>query len=630
MDRSSRIVASLTRLTVCLACGWITLGITSRPAGAESSRPNIVWIMSEDNSKHYLRHFDDDGAPAPHIESMAQHGITFDRAFSNAPVCSVARTTLITCCYGPRIGTQYHRRSKLAQLPTDVEMFPAYLRAAGYFTTNNAKEDYNAQRRDEPWDQSGRNASWKNRPNAQTPFFHVQTFTDSHESRLHFSKSDMQKPNQTASDAVRLQPYFPDTDLFRYTRARYHDRMMIIDDLVGGVLEELKTAGELENTFVFYFGDHGGVLPRSKGYAYESGLHVPLVVRVGENVQSLAGRAIGTRTDGFVEFVDFGATVLALAGVDVPDSIDGKPFLGPGVDAAAVDRRDEAFGYADRFDEKYEMVRTLRIGDWKYMRCFEGYLPDGLQNNYRYKQLAFTQWRQLHQAGKLNDVQSQFFAAKPAELLFDLSQDPHEIQNLAASPEHQTKLAEMRSRLMQRLTSMPDLSLMPEAVLYEQAMDAPVPFGQEHRSEIASLLDTANLALQPFDKAQPLLEQRMAGDNPWQAYWALTAASQFGKTAASLADAARPLLNSDQPLVQTRAAEFLAIVDDGFNPWPTLRDALASADNDPEASSILNTAVYVRDFLNRQDGSDAKLRVGYKVGKSDQAQRRLDYLNDQL
>ncbi|MCA9067229.1 MAG: sulfatase-like hydrolase/transferase, partial [Planctomycetaceae bacterium] len=163
---------------------------------------------------------------------------------------------------------------------------------------------------------------------------------------MHFSEKEMHQKTQTDPDSVKLQEYFPDTPLFRYTRARYLDRMAVIDELVGGVIDELRADGELENTFVFYFGDHGGVLPRSKGYTYESGLHVPLVVRVPENFKSLAARELGSRTQGFVEFVDFGPTVLSLAGIEQPEGVDGKPFLGMDADPEKVDRRDEAFGYA--------------------------------------------------------------------------------------------------------------------------------------------------------------------------------------------------------------------------------------------------------------------------------------------
>ena len=168
-----------------------------------ADRPNVVWIMSEDNSKHYLKHFDRHGAETPNIEALAQHGVTFDRAFSCAPVCSVARTTLITSCYGPRIGTQFHRRLAMAPMPDGLKMFPAYLRDAGYYTTNNSKQDYNAQKRS-VWDDSSKRATWKNRPDSSTPFFHVVTSTLSHEGKLHFNATQMNQPTVTEQQAVQL------------------------------------------------------------------------------------------------------------------------------------------------------------------------------------------------------------------------------------------------------------------------------------------------------------------------------------------------------------------------------------------------------------------------------------------
>ncbi|TWU49186.1 Arylsulfatase [Rubripirellula reticaptiva] len=593
------------------------------------TRPNVIWIMSEDNSAEYLKHFDADGAPAPHIEALAKHGITFDRAFSNAPVCSVARTTLITSCYGPRIGTQYHRRSRLAAMPEGVRMFPAYLRDAGYYTTNHSKEDYNATDRDTAtvWNDSSNRASWKNRPSKSTPFFHVETTAVSHESRLHFPESDVDNNSTTTDpDSIKLQPYFPDTPLLRYTRARYHDRMMDIDEHVGKVVADLTQAGELENTFIFYFGDHGGVLPRSKGYVYESGLRVPLVVRVPEKFKTATSRSLGDRTTGFVEFVDFGPTVLALAGIQTPANVDGKPFMGLDVDAKEVDGRDETFGYADRFDEKYDLVRTLRKGDWKYIRNFESFLPDAMQNNYRYEMAAYRQWRALHHEGKLNEVQNQFFLPKSSEALYDLSVDPHEIQNLAGDPTHAEKLSELRARLIERLKSMPDLSFMPEAVLVDEAMKNPAAFGQAHRAEIANLIDVANLSLLPWDQAKPKLTAALNSDDPWTCYWGLIAASSFGKAAASLLPDATKQLQHTEPLVAARAVEFVAIAGDQ-DPRPFLYRSLQRATSEIEVLPILGTAVYLNDHTDGRFPIDPNLiQLSFKAKPKGEVQRRLDYL----
>ncbi len=619
-----------TVVAIALAIGWGGFGFGSKSADA-NERPNIVWIMSEDNSKHYLRHFDPDGAPAPNIEALAGRGITFDRAFSNSPVCSVARSTLISCCYAPRVGIQYHRRSKLANLSGEIQMFPAYLRDAGYYTTNHRKEDYNLVKSPDPWDDSSGRASWKNRPEPDMPFFHVETHTDSHESRLHFSAEEMRQPTETAPDSVRLQPYYPDTPTFRYTRARYHDRIGIIDRIVGKTVEDLRAAGKLDETFIFYFGDHGGVLPGSKGYAGEAGLHVPLVVYVPPKFAHLVDRPLGSRTDGFVEFVDFGATALRLAGVEVPVGIDGRPFLGPGVDRQAVDARDETVGYADRFDEKYDLVRTLRQGKWKYARNFEAFLPDGLQNNYRYKMLAFAQWRRMFEAGKLNDVQSQFFRAKPVETLYDLEADPHETKNLAGDPRHAERLERMRGRLTQRLKGWPDLSFFPEAVLVERALDDPIGFGKRQAERIGKLIDTANLALLPADEAIEPIRRALGDDDPWVRYWAVIASTCRRDPPTTLRSAVERLADDEEPLVSARVAEFVALRGEGsrIEPRELLYDSIARATRETEALQMLNTAVLFDDFTDGRFEIDvARIRFGFEPKPNSEVTRRTDYFSD--
>ncbi|MDA7994311.1 MAG: sulfatase-like hydrolase/transferase, partial [Pirellulales bacterium] len=229
--------------------------LTVSPWFAEQShaadRPNVVWIVSEDNSHHYLKHFFESGAPAPNIEAMAAHGITFDHAFSNAPVCSVARSTLATGCLGPRIGTQFHRKHTIATLPQGLRMFSELLRDAGYYTSNNSKTDYNATPSKEAWDESSRTASWRKRRSPNQPFFHMESHAQSHESSLHFSQEVFENEETTTDpESVKLADYFPNTAKFRYTHARYHDRMAVIDEIVGSTISKLKEDGLLEDTFV--------------------------------------------------------------------------------------------------------------------------------------------------------------------------------------------------------------------------------------------------------------------------------------------------------------------------------------------------------------------------------------------
>jgi len=556
---------------------------------------------------------------------MAAHGVTFDRAFSNSPVCSVARTTLMTSCYAPRIGTQYHRKIRPARLPAEMRLFPASLRDHGYYTTNRHKEDYNIVRADDIWDESSKRAHWQHRPSAAMPFFHMQSTPASHESRLHFPRSELHEPTTTDPNGVTLQPYFPDSRLFRYTRARYHDRIRAVDQIVGQVVADLKAAGELENTFVFYFGDHGGVLPRSKGYLYESGLHVPLVVRVPKNFQSRVSRELNSRTAGFVEFVDFGPTVLSLAGIDLPTWIDGRPFLGRDADPTEVDQRGETIGYADRFDEKYDLVRSLRRGKWKYVRNFEPFYPDALQNNYRYRAPAYQQWRERYRQQELDPVQRAFFEPKPQEALFDLQADPHETNNLADDQRYAKQKTELRNRLMERLKAMPDLSFLTEAVLVEQLED-PLALGRQNQARIARCIDTVNLALRPLADAKPAITRALHGDDWLIRYWALVAATSFASDAADLLPTVRDMLNDQRPLLVMRAVEFFTVAGDE-DPRKALYRAMVRAGNEPEALRLLNTAVFLNDHCGGRFPVDVeRMKFKFPVGPKSLLQRRLDYL----
>jgi uncharacterized sulfatase len=555
-----------------------------------ADRPNVVWIVSEDNSKHYLKLFDPDGTETPNIEAMAGRGLVFTRAFSNAPVCSVARTTLATGCHAPRIATLNHRRLEPARLPAGLRLFSGLLRAAGYYTTNQSKEDFNTAKDAEAWDESSKTANWRSRPDPAQPFFHMESHAESHESSLHFP-ADAVTTEPTAHDpaAVVLPPYFPDTPLFRYTKARYLDRIRRIDGIVGETIAKLGEDGLLEDTFVFYFGDHGGVLPRSKGTLYETGLHVPLVVRIPEKWKHLAPLAPGSTVTGFVSFIDFGPTVLNLAGVAVPDLMDGSPFLGPGVAVESLAARDSTLGSADRFDEKIDMVRSLRTGDWKYVRNYQPYQPDGLQNNYRYQMAAYREWRDLFDAGRLGSDQRAFFEPKTPEALYDLATDPHETRNLAGDPAHRERLVAMREELRRRMKSMPDLGFLPESVLVAEGLADPVAYGRAHAGEIADLIDTADLVLAPFSESEAALREAFASPDPKRRYWAATAASAFGGEAADLAELARPLLADAAPYVRVRAAEFLGLVG-ASDPRETLVAVVNGSDSKAEQLIALQSA----------------------------------------
>ncbi|MEX0320846.1 MAG: sulfatase-like hydrolase/transferase [Puniceicoccaceae bacterium] len=560
-----------------------------------ASRPNIVWLVTEDNSVHYLKLYDPLGASMPNIERLARDGIVFNNAFSNAPVCSAARSTLITGCYAPRLYAQNHRREVAVKLPDGQHMFPWYLRQAGYYTSNKSKEDYNVEKGEGVWDESSGKASYRNRKQGQ-PFFHVQNFGTTHESRLLLTAEEMEKnPTRNISDSIHIFPLHPDTELFRYTNARYRDLHEDVDKEIGNFIAQLEEDGLMEDTIIFYYGDHGGVLPGSKGYIYERGVHVPLVVYCPEKWKHLMPTEKGNRLDGFVSFIDFGPTVLNLAGVEVPGFMDGKPFLGEEVTSKSLAGRNTAFSYADRMGEKYDLVRAIRVANFKYIRNYQPFNFDGLQNNYRYLMLAFTEWRDLYSKGKLSPESAQFFEPRPAECLYDLESDPFELNNLADDPAYKGVLHSMRNMLKQQVISMPDLGFVPEPELLKHAVDDPVAYGQLHKSEIAEMVRIADFSLSPFSGEKGRLRKALSSDNPHFRYWALIACSTFGEEADSLARLISRIAREDpNNLVRARAAEFLGLTRKQ-DPMPLLIDCLKRSQSPTEASLILNSITMLRD-----------------------------------
>ncbi|GGZ87959.1 sulfatase-like hydrolase/transferase [Algibacter mikhailovii] len=591
------LVLSLTLFSILSACD-------SKPV--ELAPPNIVWITSEDNSKHYMDLFDDHGTQTPNIEKLADHGIRFTHAFSNAAVCSAARSTLISGSYGPRLGTHYHRKLEKVPMPEGQEMFPYYLKQAGYHTTNNSKEDYNIFKSDSVWDESSKKATWKTRKPNQ-PFFHVFNIGTTHEGKLHFTEEDVKAGTKTNPDSTFIFPNHPQTELFKYTNALYLDKIKQMDAEVGQVVDELKKEGLLENTFIFYFGDHGGVLPGSKGYLYESGLHVPLVVYIPSKYENSINLEPNTRSDAFVSFVDFGPTVLNLAGATIPEGIDGKPFLGKDVTKKDLANKNESFSYADRFDEKYDMVRALRKGKYKYIRNYQAFNFDGLMNEYRYKQPGYREWKNLYEAGELNAIQSQFFEPKPVEALYDLEADPYETNNLANKEGYANTLLEMRENLNSRVKNMPDLSFYPEFYLIENAFENPTRFGQRHKTDIQNYIDIANLSLGNFNSVKSKIETSLKSSDPWIRYWALITCSNFGKDAIALKDQIKTMSITDNEAInRVRAAEFLGLIG-AESPIKIMTDALYNTEDSSEALLILNSMTLMK---------ECKLKYAFDIDRS--------------
>lgn len=597
-------------------------------AHGDAARPNIVWIVTEDNSANYLRLYDEGGAPMPNVERLAEQGIVFNHAFSNSPVCSTARSSIISGCYGPRLFTNFHRRSELVPLPKGVHMFPWYLKRAGYYTTNNAKEDYNFIAEENVWDNSSGKATFRDRAEGQ-PFFHVQNFGTTHEGRLHFSEDEM-TPTVTDPATVNVSAVHPDTEIFRYMNARYRDLHRNVDVEIGKFLKQLEDDGLMENTIIFFYGDHGGVLPGSKGYIYERGLQVPMVVRAPEKWQSLMPAAPGSRVDGFVSFVDLAPTVLKLAGVEGSALIDGKAFLGEDIDLKEFNKRDTNLSYADRFDEKYDMVRALRVRNFKYMRNYQPFNPDGLWNDYRYKNMAYREWYQMYKDGELTAEQSQFFEARPAETLFDLANDPEELHNLADDPKYRQTLLAMREELTEKLKAFPDLSFYPESELLKSAVSGPVEFGQRSKAKIGGLIDVADLSLKDFSEVKGSIKKALKSKDPWKRYWGVIVCSSFGEDAKSLSGIVSNIAESDpENLVRLRAVEYLGLIGEK-DPREGMIACLKNADSEVEAGLVLNTITLFRMVGDWPafELEDEWVKADWLADVKRNVSRRYEYLNN--
>jgi arylsulfatase A-like enzyme len=576
--------------TVVLA----VLSIITFACSNDQSKPNILWIVTEDNSVHYMNLYSEGGAEMPTISSLASDGVVFDNAFSNAPVCSVARSTLITGVYAPRIGTQYHRKMSKVKLPNDVKPLPVYLKEAGYYTTNNAKEDYNFIKEGEIWDESSGKATYKNRQENQ-PFFHVQNFHNTHEGKLHFDQKHLDNALKNNNlDSIKPFPYHPDTPTFRYTQSLLHSHHKDVDKEIAKIINDLEKEGLLDDTIIFYYGDHGGVLPRSKGYIYESGLNVPLVVRIPEKFKKLSPFSQGSRTSTFVEFVDLVPTVLSIAGISIPSSVDGKPFLGKSLKKEKLEKQNITFGYADRFDEKYDLVRSVRKGKFKYIRNYQPFNIDGLYNFYRYKMLAYKEWYNLFQDGKLNEVQSQFFRPRKPEALYNIDEDPHEINNLANDENFNKTLIDLRSELNDHLISINDLSFLPEPHLLKNGLENIVDYSEKNKDLIKRLIEISDLSLYDYTEVSDQIKDALVDENPWVRYWGLIVNSTFGNKGIENKDEINLIFENDsENLVRIRAAEFL-ILNNLEISESKINSLLSASTQEAEVNLMLNTLANVK------------------------------------
>jgi len=441
-------------------------------AEAPAARPNIVWIIVDDMSANFSC-YGEKTIRTPHVDKLAAEGTRFSRAFVTAPVCSPCRSALITGCYQTTIGAHHHRsgRGELEiRLPGDVTPVPVLFRNAGYFTciggpgtTGNrlAKTDYNFVWPREMYDGN----DWAARKPGQPFFMQVQLHGGKHRGQGINAKWQERVRKVFGSNTrpadVTLPPYYPRDQVLLQDWADYLDCCRFTDNEVGEVIARLEKEKLLDTTVVFFMTDHGISHARGKQFLYDEGIHVPLVIR-GPGV----GR--GAVRDDLVEHIDLAATSLALAGIAPPKWMQGRDVLSPN-----YAKREAVFSARDRCDETMERIRAVRTAEFKYIRNYLNERPHLQPCRYKDDKAIIQRLRELHAAGTLDALAEKllFSPRRPAEELYDLAADPHEINNLAADPKHKATLEAMRKRLADWEESTGDKGRTPESpAMYDSDM----------------------------------------------------------------------------------------------------------------------------------------------------------------
>ena len=539
---------------------------TARGAPTPAGKPNILWITCEDMSPAFGC-YGDKYATTPNIDRLAGESVRYTNAFATAPVCSPVRSCLITGVCATSLGTPNLR----SQFPVPARMtgFPSYLRAAGYYCTNNVKTDYNTSNAaaiiKASWNACSNTAHWRGRKAGQN-FFAIFNDMTTHQSRTmvwpyaQFSKdirSRLTPAERHDPAAAPLPPYYPDTPIVRRTVARFYDCITAMDKNTGRILKQLADDGLADDTIVFFYGDHGSGMPRHKRLILDSGMHVPLLIRFPKKYQHLAPARPGQATDRLVSFVDFAPTVLSLAGLAVPDYMQGTAFAG----AKAGKPRTHVYGARDRVDEAFDLARSVRDANWLYVRNYMPHLSYNQPSWYSDQGEIRQEITRMAKAGMLTTTPQKHYAGptRAREELYDTANDPHQVRNLASDPARADRLAAMRSLLRSWLLEKRDLGFLPECDMAVRSRGAtPYDMARNGRAyPLETILDAAELVgAGPAAMGRQMTLLNHA--DPAVRYWAVVGLRALGAKARVALAALAKVLADRASAVRIEAAWALA------------------------------------------------------------------------
>ncbi len=520
-------------------------------------KPNILWLTLEDTSPHQFSCYGSKDVNTLEIDQLAAKGIRYTNASSNAPHCSPARSTLISGCYATTFGMDIHRERY--ETPDDI-FYPAYLREAGYFCTNNSKTDYNTVLNHEKmWDECGKGASYNSSKRKEgQPFFAIFNTTATHMGLVRTITTEGRpdyKKDGIEVNKIFMPDHVPNLPEMRSDEAAMLKASQESSRWVQAFLDELEEKGLAENTIVFFYSDHGGCLPRGKGFPHESGLRIPLIIYVPPLWQDKLGVESGIVDSRLVSFVDFAPTILSLAGIKPPEYMQGKAFLGKYAEAP----RKLQFGFrSNQENYHYDPCRTVTDGRYKYIRNYIPHKPFCLRNLYQWGMPANQAWDAYVMSGECKkDELLQPYQPKAVEMLFDLDNDPWELNNLAEEAQYKEKLEFFRNEISRHIRESKDLGFVVRGLrkkpggLYKWVNETNFPMDE--------LYEAAELAGKAGEKDVADLIALLKNPYPEFRYWGavgfctLGAQKKINKYPKELLQA----VNDDTDEVATAAAEAL-------------------------------------------------------------------------
>ena len=534
------------------------LATASTSALSAQERPNILWLSIEDTSPYDFSCYGNTQVSTPNIDSLARIGIQYMQAHSVGPQSSPSRSGIITGCYPSTYGMEWHR----CQIPTPSDIFlPNQLRAAGYFCTNKSKTDYNTSCDNKAmWDVCGPNATYNNPKRGKNqPFFAVFNSMATHMGRIRSFHTDKRRdfalegldPNK-----LNLPPHVPDIPEIRSDFAFHMEGSQDIDKWVGIFLDDLKKQHLDENTIVFFFSDHGGCLPRGKGFLYETGTHVPLIVYLPPKWRHLANDTKG-RTDRLIGFPDLAPTVLSLAGIQPPAYMQGEAFLGK----YETTPKKYEFGVKANQASHYNPERSVTDGRYKLIVRYIPYKHDALMNAYQWGMPGNIWWDDTYLTGKCaGPVCAMPFEQHRAELFFDLEKDPYEIDNRIDDPAYATEIDRLRNEISGFLRRTKDLGFF----LKGQRLGK-TPLYDDLRREnydFEKLYNLVELTAKVSPKDLPFLTECLKSPRKEIRYWAVVNIGELADKGVlkKAPEALLALLRTDDAEVASEAAYALCLL----------------------------------------------------------------------